>query len=115
MATEWTMNEVQNTLIQLYQRASTDPSFRKRCLTDPDGALEEIAGKPPQEKGKVRFTEDASKANQSSTQAVLGLPPQGQALTREQLQDRVGEDLIWPWTSFMKTCRHHPCQDSRKQ
>lgn len=107
MTQEWTMDELQDTLVRLYQRAASDPAFRKQCVTDPDAAIEQIAGKPPQEKGKVRFTDDASSASRSADAVVLALPGKDKGPTAAQVR----EDLFfdWPWTSFSKTCRHHPC------
>jgi hypothetical protein len=68
-ASAWTPEKVEVTRAEVLRRAASDASFRRRCLTDPSGAIKEVsglelpAGVPP-----VRFVERME-------EMVIVLPP----------------------------------------
>ena len=122
MAGEWTMEKVQDTLVEVVQRAARDEAFRKKALKDPDGAIHEVAGMPPKERGKVAFTEDESSAVRDGDRVVLPLTPAGKSVSQDEAVSalsgrRESESSSsswwpwsWPWTSFTATCKEHPCK-----
>jgi len=122
MAREWTMEKVQDTLVEVVQRAATDEDFRKKALNDPDAAIQEVAGMPPKETGKVAFTEDASRAVREGDRVVLPLTKAGKSVSEDEAvsalsgrresetSDSSWWPWSWPWTSFTATCKEHPCK-----
>jgi hypothetical protein len=53
----WTPEEIEEAVKKVMSQGSTDAAFRKVALTDPNKAVEQVAGKPVPPGIKVRFVE----------------------------------------------------------
>ena len=83
MSQEWTREKWQATLKALYQRAATDVEFRKLCLEDAAGAIEQISGLALPAGAKVRFVEQLE-------EQVYVLPSGDEELSDENLEHAAG-------------------------
>ena len=61
MSDVWTPEKFGETLTVIFRRSAEDREFRTRCLERPDAVIEEVAQAPipPEDRGKVQFTETA--------------------------------------------------------
>lgn len=57
MATEWTHEEGTRVMDEAMKRAASDPAFRQTILSNPNKAIEQIAGKPVPADFKIRAIE----------------------------------------------------------
>ncbi len=55
----WTPQKFGEALTLIFRRSVEDAAFRKRCLETPDVVIAEVGGAPvpPDQRGKVHFTE----------------------------------------------------------
>ncbi len=58
MNQQWTTETIQDTLKKVIERGSTDPEFRQLALSNPNHAVEEVAGIPVPPGVKIRFVEN---------------------------------------------------------
>ena len=55
----WEVNEINETIQKAIKLSTTDAAFRKLAVTDPNAAIERIAGKPVPPGTRIRFVENA--------------------------------------------------------
>jgi hypothetical protein len=93
----WTKEKYETTLKQLYQRAATDPAFRKRCLENAAAAIKEISGLELTD-SRVRFVEKLE-------EQVLVLPAlvTGGELNEQQLEMVAAAGAVCSWTAAKTT------------
>jgi hypothetical protein len=54
---QWSIEEAKEIMEQAQKRSTTDPQFRSRLLSNPNSAVQELAGKPIPPNFKVRALE----------------------------------------------------------
>jgi hypothetical protein len=55
----WEVSEINEAIQKAIKLSATDSSFRKLALTDPNAAIERVAGKPVPAGTRIRFVENA--------------------------------------------------------
>ena len=56
---EWTGEESREAIRKVISKAGSDPDFRRKALSDPNAAVEEVAGKALPEGYKLQFVDNA--------------------------------------------------------
>ncbi len=83
---EWTQEEVEDTLGQIMARARVDKGFRQICLTNPEKAVNMISGKDMTKGKTIQFVEN------KGTHQVFVLP---NLLEEELHPDKSPDELPW--------------------
>ncbi|MGM0607911.1 MAG: NHLP leader peptide family RiPP precursor [Candidatus Muiribacteriota bacterium] len=83
---EWTPEEIQETINKVQSKAATDKGFRNKALNNPKEAVKELTGKDIPEDFKIKIIE-----NEAGVDQTFVLPDfVGEELSDEQLDDVAG-------------------------
>ena len=85
MSSEWTQQEVEETVREIRRRAAQDREFRELALRDPAAAVKEIAGKEIPEGYKLEVIE-----SKPGVHHTMVLPPMDDELDDEVLDSIAG-------------------------
>lgn len=89
--TEDQMKKMAAIIGAILEKAATDETFRKLCLTDVSSAFKDVTGHELPEGANFRFVESG---NTNASEGIFKLPPlQGEELTDEDLEKVAGGNI----------------------